>query len=70
MLLLVLDGSVRTPIRLLDLVLPLQVAYGTVAIGLGTLSFDILVLVAVTGWPVQCGVSVGAVRSRPGQVVA
>ena len=50
MLLLVLDGSVRTPIRVVDLVVPFKVAYGTLAIGLGTLSFDILVLVAVTGW--------------------
>lgn len=47
---LVLDGSVGTPIRLVDLVVPFQVAYGTFAIGLGTLTFDLLVLVAVTGW--------------------
>lgn len=50
MLLLVLDGSVRTPIRLVDLMVPFRVPYGTVAIGLGTLSFDLFVLVAVTGW--------------------
>jgi methionine sulfoxide reductase heme-binding subunit len=50
MLLLVLDSSVQTPIRLVDLVVPFRVAYGTLAIGLGTLAFDILVLVAVTGW--------------------
>jgi sulfoxide reductase heme-binding subunit YedZ len=48
--LLVLDGSVRTPIRLVDLVVPFQVSYGSFAVGLGTLSFDLLVLVAVTGW--------------------
>lgn len=50
MLLLVLDSSVKTPIRLVDLVVPFRVSYGTLAIGLGTLAFDILVLVAVTGW--------------------
>jgi len=50
LVLLVLDGSVGTPIRLLDLVVPFRVAYGTMAIGLGTLSLDIFVLVAVTGW--------------------
>lgn len=50
MLLLVLDGSVKTPIRLVDLVVPFRVSYGTFAIGLGTLTFDIFVLVAVTGW--------------------
>ena len=47
---LVLDGSVRTPIRLVDLVVPFKVAYGTFAIGLGTLTFDIFVVVAITGW--------------------
>lgn len=50
MLLLVLDGSVKTPIHLVDLVVPFRVSYGTFAIGLGTLTFDIFVLVAVTGW--------------------
>jgi methionine sulfoxide reductase heme-binding subunit len=50
MLLLVLDSSVKTPIRLVDLVVPFRVSYGTFAIGLGTLAFDIFVLVAVTGW--------------------
>lgn len=50
LLLLVLDSSVKTPIRLVDLVVPFRVSYGTFAIGLGTLAFDILVLVAVTGW--------------------
>lgn len=50
MVLLLLDGSVKTPIRLLDLVVPFKVSYGTLAIGLGTITFDLLVLVAVTGW--------------------
>ena len=50
MVLLLLDGSVRTPIRLVDLVVPFKVPYGTLAIGLGTLSFEVFVLVAVTGW--------------------
>ncbi len=50
MVLLLLDGSVKTPIRLLDLVVPFKVTYGTLAIGLGTITFDLLVLVAVTGW--------------------
>jgi len=50
MVLLLLDGSVRTPIHLLDLVVPFRVPYGSLAIGLGTLSFDLVVLVAVTGW--------------------
>ncbi len=50
MTLLVLDGSVRTPIRLVDLLVPFRISYGTFAIGLGTLSFDLLVLVALTGW--------------------
>jgi sulfoxide reductase heme-binding subunit YedZ len=49
-LLLVLHGGVSIPIRPLDLVLPFQVRYGTLALGLGTLSLDLLVLVAVTGW--------------------
>jgi len=50
MVLLLLDGSVTTPIRLLDVVVPFKVSYGTLAIGLGTITFDLLVLVAVTGW--------------------
>jgi len=50
MVLLLLDGSVKTPIRVLDLVVPFKVSYGTLAIGLGTITFDLLVLVAVTGW--------------------
>jgi sulfoxide reductase heme-binding subunit YedZ len=50
MLLLLLDASVRTPITPIDLVVPFRVPYGTLAIGLGTLTFDVFVLVAVTGW--------------------
>src|SRR5262245_18046218 len=61
LVLLVLDGSVRTPIRLVDLVVPFQVGYGGVAIGLGTLSLDLLVLVAVTGW---LSLRIHAVASR------
>jgi sulfoxide reductase heme-binding subunit YedZ len=49
-LFLVLDGSVRQSLGLVDLVVPFGVPYGTFAIGLGTLAFDIVVLVAVTGW--------------------
>ena len=49
-LLLLLDGSVRSPIHVLDLVVPFKVGYGTLAIGLGTISLDLVVLVAVTGW--------------------
>src|SRR5262245_64827883 len=48
MLLLVLHSSVKTPIGLVDLVVPFRVSYGTLAIGLGTLTFDIFMLVAVT----------------------
>ena len=33
-----------------DLVVPFGVAYGTLAIGLGTVSLDILVVVVVTSW--------------------
>jgi methionine sulfoxide reductase heme-binding subunit len=49
-LLLLLHSGVRTPIRPLDLVVPFQVGYGKLALGLGTLALDLLVLVAVTGW--------------------
>lgn len=48
--LLLLDGSVRSSIGVADVVVPFRVAYGALAIGLGTLSLDLLVLVAVTGW--------------------
>jgi methionine sulfoxide reductase heme-binding subunit len=50
MLLLVIHAGVKTPIRLVDLVVPFRVPYGTLAIGLGTLAFDLFVIVAVTGW--------------------
>jgi methionine sulfoxide reductase heme-binding subunit len=48
LLALLLDHTAR--IRPIDLVLPFQAPYGTLAIGLGTLTFDLLVLVAVTAW--------------------
>lgn len=47
---LLLHNGLTTPIRLVDLVVPFRVAYGAFAIGLGTLSLDLIVLVAVTGW--------------------
>jgi sulfoxide reductase heme-binding subunit YedZ len=50
LVLLLLDSSVRKSIGPVDLVVPFRVGYGSFAIGLGTLSFDIVVLVAVTGW--------------------
>ncbi len=46
--LLVLDHTAR--IAPLDLVVPFQVTYGTVAIGLGTVSLDLLLVVVVTSW--------------------
>src|SRR5215472_4445220 len=49
-LFLLLDGSVGQSVGLVDLVVPFGVPYGTFAIGLGTLAFDIVVLVAVTSW--------------------
>lgn len=49
-LFLLLDSSLRQSIGLVDLVVPFGVPYGTFAIGLGTLAFDIVVLVAVTSW--------------------
>ncbi len=45
---LVLDRTSR--ITLLDLVLPFHAAYGTLAIGLGTLAVDLLVVVVATAW--------------------
>ena len=44
---LLLDQTAR--VRLLDLVVPFLVPYGGVAIGLGTLSFQVFLLVAITG---------------------
>ena len=45
---LVLDKTAQ--IAPLDLVVPFQVGYAPVAIGLGTLSADIVILVTVTSW--------------------
>jgi sulfoxide reductase heme-binding subunit YedZ len=45
---LVLDHTAR--IGALDLLVPFHVRYGTFAVGLGTITFEIFVLVAVTGW--------------------
>jgi len=45
---LLLDKTAQ--IAPLDLVVPFQVGYAPVAIGLGTLSLDIVVLVTVTSW--------------------
>ena len=45
---LVLDATAR--IGLLDAVVPFRTSYGQLAIGLGTISFDILVVVLVTTW--------------------
>jgi len=47
---LLLDGSVRSTLRVIDLVVPFQAGYGSLALGLGTLSLDLIVLVAITGW--------------------
>lgn len=45
---LVLDKTAR--IAPLDLVVPFQTSYGRLAIGLGTISLDLFVLVTVTSW--------------------
>ncbi len=45
---LVLDQTAR--VGLLDVVLPFRTPYGTLAIGLGTLSVDLLVVVTVTSF--------------------
>jgi sulfoxide reductase heme-binding subunit YedZ len=45
---LVLDSAAR--IGPLDVVLPFLVPYGRLAIGLGTVSFDLVLLVAAAGW--------------------
>jgi predicted ferric reductase len=48
LLALLLDQTARiTPV---DLVIPFRVPYGTLAIGLGTIAFELFVVVAVTGW--------------------
>lgn len=45
---LLLDKTAQ--IRPLDVVVPFQVSYGPLAIGLGTIAFDLVVLVVVTSW--------------------
>src|SRR5438552_13825185 len=45
---LVLDATAR--ISLVDLVVPFQTSYGQLAIGLGTISLDLVVIVLVTTW--------------------
>jgi len=45
---LLLDGTAR--IRVIDLVVPFLVPYGTLAIGLGTIAAEVFVVVAVTGY--------------------
>ena len=47
---LLLDSNVRNALRVVDLVVPFQAGFGPVALGLGTLSLDLFVVVAVTGW--------------------
>lgn len=43
-----LDRTAR--VTLVDLVVPFGVGYGPLAVGLGTLAFDVFVLVTVTSW--------------------
>lgn len=45
---LVLDKTAR--IGVIDLVVPFRANYGSLAFGLGTISFELVILVAVTGW--------------------
>ena len=45
---LLLDRTSR--VAPIDLVVPFRVSYGTLAIGLGTVSLELVALVAVTGW--------------------
>jgi methionine sulfoxide reductase heme-binding subunit len=45
---LLLDQTSR--ITLVDVLIPFRASYGTLAIGLGTLSVDVLVVVTVTAW--------------------
>ena len=47
---LLLDRNVRAGLHLVDLVVPFRVGFGTLAVGLGSLSLDLVVVVAVTGW--------------------
>jgi DMSO/TMAO reductase YedYZ heme-binding membrane subunit len=48
LLALLLDPTAR--IAPVDLLVPFQVSYGRVAIGLGTVALELFALVAVTGW--------------------
>ena len=45
---LLLDSTAR--LGLLDVVVPVRTQYGTLPIGLGSLTFDVFVVVGVTGW--------------------
>jgi methionine sulfoxide reductase heme-binding subunit len=45
---LLLDATAR--ISVLDLIIPFQTSYGQLAIGLGTISLDLVVVVLVTTW--------------------
>jgi DMSO/TMAO reductase YedYZ heme-binding membrane subunit len=47
---LALLGDQTARIRPVDLVVPFLAPYGTVAIGLGTITLELFALVAVTGW--------------------
>ena len=44
---LLLDQTSR--VRLVDVIVPFQMPYGTLAIGLGTITFEVFLLVAITG---------------------
>ena len=48
---LLLDHVSR--IGLVDVVVPFRVSYGSLGIGLGTVAFDLIVILAVTGWARQ-----------------
>jgi sulfoxide reductase heme-binding subunit YedZ len=45
---LLLDQTAR--VRPVDVLAPFLVPYGTLGIGLGTLTFDVLVVVTITAW--------------------
>ena len=45
---LLLDGTAR--VRLTDLVVPFGMPYGRLAVGMGTVSFELMVVVAVSAW--------------------
>ena len=47
---LLLDSNVRNMLRPVDFVVPFQAGFGALPLGLGTLSLDLIVVVAVTGW--------------------